>query len=319
MGFKKEGRRIFEPKLLTLLPFLLLPVGILAEQDVPGSKDPFVLSRYPGSYITAYQEVAFDEYFLLLGPIRAGEDPRKAPTRKVEGKVTRIRYQCPKDRSNLEVFKNYERAIREAGYTILYEGRGSEIRGAYALLEQLNKDPLGGWDDPEIRPWFYLSASAPREKFFVSLFVIGSHDGPRVVLGIVEPKEMEVGMVTAEAISDALQREGRIALYAIYFAFNSAEIKPTSEPVLAEIARFLKEHPGVKLYVVGHTDNVGSLEYNLDLSLRRAQAVVEALVARYGIARDRLKAFGLGPLAPIASNRTEQGRAKNRRVELVEP
>lgn len=304
---------------LGALVVMISAPGLWGQEDCRGCKDHPVLSRYPGSYIVDYQEVEFDEYFLLIGPIRAGEDPSKAKAKRVEGKVTKIRYQCPKNRSNLEVFKNYEEALRRAGYSILYSGRGEEIRGVYGFLERLNRDPLGGWDDPDIRPWFYLSAAAPGERLFVSLFVIGGHDGPRVVLSVVEPKGMELGLVTAREIAAALEREGHIALYSIHFDFDSAELRPESEPVLKEIATFLRGNPGVTLYVVGHTDNVGSLEYNLDLSKRRAEAVVKALVSRYGIEEKRLRAFGLGPLAPVASNRTEEGRAKNRRVELVEP
>jgi outer membrane protein OmpA-like peptidoglycan-associated protein len=100
--------------------------------------------------------------------------------------------------------------------------------------------------------------------------------------------------------------------------FDRAEIKQESEPALREIARLLRDDPQLSVHVVGHTDNVGDLEYNMDLSRRRADAVVAALAERHGIARTRLTAAGVGPLAPVAPNTTLDGRAKKRRVELVE-
>jgi len=87
--------------------------------------------------------------------------------------------------------------------------------------------------------------------------------------------------------------------------------------MLREIAKLLQQNPDLKVYVVGHTDNVGDANYNMDLSKRRAEAVVQTLVSQYGIQENRLKAMGVGLFAPISSNGTEEGRAKNRRVELV--
>jgi outer membrane protein OmpA-like peptidoglycan-associated protein len=110
---------------------------------------------------------------------------------------------------------------------------------------------------------------------------------------------------------------GHVALYGIHFDTNSADIKPESEPTLQEIAKLLRNDAALKLYVVGHTDSVGGYEYNIGLSQRRADSVTKALAARHGIAAARLKGAGVGLLAPVAPNDTEEGRAKNRRVELV--
>ncbi len=95
-------------------------------------------------------------------------------------------------------------------------------------------------------------------------------------------------------------------------------MKPESEAALKEVAKLLSSDPGLKLLVVGHTDSVGQLEANMKLSQARAEAVVQALTKTYSVAATRLKALGAGPIAPAATNRTEEGRAKNRRVELVE-
>jgi outer membrane protein OmpA-like peptidoglycan-associated protein len=123
--------------------------------------------------------------------------------------------------------------------------------------------------------------------------------------------------VSADEMATAISTSGRIALYGILFDTNKAEIKPESRPALEEIAKLLQKETAMKLHVVGHTDNVGGYDSNLGLSKRRAEAVVSALSKEFGIAADRLTANGVAYLAPVAVNTTEEGRAKNRRVELV--
>ena len=110
---------------------------------------------------------------------------------------------------------------------------------------------------------------------------------------------------------------GHAAAYGSHFDTDKAEIKPGSEKSLEEIARLLKQDPKLTLLVVGHTDSTGDIPHNMALSEGRAKAVVAALTGTHGIAAARLSAFGCGPLAPVASNDTDEGRAKNRRVELV--
>lgn len=309
-----RGWRLLWPLVTSLLVFH--PVSA---EDYPGSRDHPIISRYPGSEIVHYDQREFDEYYLLLGPVKSTSDKdiENAPRKKLEGRVTKITYKGPKGRSNLEVYKNYEIALEQAGFEILYKARGNEIRGAHPFLERFNRQHLGGWTDPDEHPIFYLSAKSPDEKYFVSVFVHGE-EAPVVVLAVVEPKGMETGLITAETMKSQIARTGKVALYGIYFDFDSAEIKKESKPTLDEIAKLLKENPDLKLFVVGHTDNIGKLEYNMELSRRRAEAVVKALVENYGVDKGRLKAFGVGPLCPCASNKTETGRARNRRVELVE-
>ncbi|MGQ9777695.1 MAG: OmpA family protein, partial [Thermodesulfobacteriota bacterium] len=122
----------------------------------------------------------------------------------------------------------------------------------------------------------------------------------------------------AKSLMSDIQAKGSASVYGIYFDFNKADIKPGSEPAIKEIGKLLQENKSLKLYVVGHTDNVGTIDYNLKLSKARADSVVKEFTTKYKISPDRLKAYGIGQLAPVASNKTEDGRAKNRRVELVE-
>ena len=119
-------------------------------------------------------------------------------------------------------------------------------------------------------------------------------------------------------MAEEISASGRVAIYGIYFDFDKADLKPESKPTLDEIAKLLNELPELELVVVGHTDNVGSLDHNMALSKQRAAAVAAALVQDYGIPAQRLTSWGIGYLSPVASNQTDDGRALNRRVELVE-
>ena len=122
---------------------------------------------------------------------------------------------------------------------------------------------------------------------------------------------------TAKRIEEDLAKEGRSIVYGIYFDFASDRIKEESEPVLSEIAQVLRANPSWNLNVEGHTDSIGSDADNLDLSRRRSAAVKQALTARYKIDLNRLQTSGYGEARPKDRNDTMEGRARNRRVELV--
>jgi OmpA-OmpF porin, OOP family len=140
-----------------------------------------------------------------------------------------------------------------------------------------------------------------------------------ILLDVIDAVPIETGMVTIDAAAMAkdISSAGHVALYGIYFDTDKADPKPESQPTLQEIAKLLKQDASLKLYIVGHTDNVGGFDYNTGLSERRAIAVVKELTVKHGIAATRLKAAGVGMLSPVAPNDGEEGRAKNRRVELV--
>jgi outer membrane protein OmpA-like peptidoglycan-associated protein len=145
----------------------------------------------------------------------------------------------------------------------------------------------------------------------------GSGSNSAAGAGGAVPTEPGAGAGAADNLEHALAKSGHVDIYSIYFSFNSDEIRDESEPTLREIADILRRHPDWKLAVNGHTDNIGSDQYNLDLSRRRAVAVVNTLSQRYGIAAARLVASGFGESQPKDTNDTLEGRAKNRRVELV--
>lgn len=135
---------------------------------------------------------------------------------------------------------------------------------------------------------------------------------------VVEKAGMKQEVVaSADVWKSDLGATGHAAVYGIYFDTGKSVIKPESAPALKEVAKLLAGDPALKLWVVGHTDSVGALDANMKLSQARAEAVAAALTTAHGVAAARLKGCGVGPLAPVASNDTEAGRAKNRRVELV--
>ena len=173
----------------------------------------------------------------------------------------------------------------------------------------------------------YLSArkEGPGGTTYVAVALAGGFpDAPvsgrvRQFIQILEPAKVELGKVSVDAkhIEGGLKRDGKIALYGVTFATNKAELSKQSDAQLGEMAQALKAAPGLKVFIVGHTDNQGDYQANTALSQKRAEAVVHALSGRFGIARERLDGRGVANLAPVASNDTEQGRAQTRRVELV--
>jgi len=333
--------------LLALLALLVTasPAAAQALKDVAGGRDHPAIKRYEGSILLAIEEKAFDEQLLALGPYLTGPDGKDAFTdsRTVEGKRSRRLYMAPDGRSSLEVFRNYEKALAEAGFTTLFScakeacGRrdgllGYVLFGSKPLPARTAKDAGLLVNDAftgssEERLLVAEKADGPRQTF-VQLLVAKSFGfeargrkeaGPAVLLEVVEIGAMEERMVTvdATAMAKGIAETGSVALYGIHFDTDKAVVKPESAETIAEIAKLLKAEPTLKLYVVGHTDNQGGLDYNLGLSRRRAQAVVDELTKRHGIAAARLTPAGVAMLAPKAPNDSEEGRAKNRRVELV--
>jgi outer membrane protein OmpA-like peptidoglycan-associated protein len=141
-----------------------------------------------------------------------------------------------------------------------------------------------------------------------------TYAGRQYFLHIVEREPMQQ-VITADAMAAAIERDGFIALD-IHFATGKAEILPESAPVVGEVVSLLRNRPGLRVGIEGHTDNTGTAAANKSLSEARARAVAAAIAAA-GISADRLDPLGYGQERPVADNRTEEGRAKNRRVEIV--
>ena len=291
---------------------LLTPLVLLAQRaDIAGSKDHPLISRYPGMVISDYRVSEFNEFILPLSKVDPATGRSFTKSQKVEGKVTEIRYDFPGERSTLEIYHNYEDALKKSGFVALFTCDSEQTCGfGIVNLVPERSDQWGGQQR-------HLSAKLSRSlgDVYVSLHIRNS-----VQLYVVEPKPIQSGLVTvdAAALGNEISTNGHIAVYGVFFDSGQAEVKPESDVALAEIAKFLKQKAELKLFVVGHTDSVGNMKINMDLSQRRADATVKILTGKYGIAAARLQAWGDGPTSPVATNKTEEGRAKNRRVELVE-
>ncbi len=335
----------------TALLFVLCALVTLAG-DVPKSADHPLLKRYEGSTIVRYSQKAFDEYKLPVGPVVGrGNQAHFPKVVTLEGRVTRLTYLVPAGRSPLEVIRNYEQELKQAGFTTLFAGAHEALgegkydsafaTAGYRDLELFsfsgtNFSMLVSHDDR------FLAAKLARAEgdVHVALYAtaIGegwgkflysdppnrkstASDGQVIAqLDIVEAKPMETNMVTVSAseMATGIANTGSVALYGILFDFNSATVKTESMPTLEEIAKLLKGDPNLRLLVVGHTDNVGTFDFNKDLSQRRAAAVVQTLTSKFTVDPKRLTPFGVSFASPVASNKTDDGRAKNRRVQLVE-
>ncbi|ROQ92198.1 OmpA family protein [Desulfosoma caldarium] len=267
--------------------FLAFSGTAFAQKDKEGCHDHPMLTRMQNFYIDHCEKREFDEVDFR---------DEEGNTIRVEGKVYRLDYNIKEGftpPSSLQVIKNYEAAIENIGGIKIYQEESYEI-------------------------WLKLDKNGKTFWVYVDSWH-GGGKGETYGITIVE-KEAMVQEVVADAKSmmSYIQAKGSASVYGIYFDFDKAEIKPESEPAIKEIAKLLQENTELKLYVVGHTDNVGNIEYNMKLSKARADAVMKELVTKYKVSAQRLKAFGVGSLAPVASNKSDDGRAKNRRVELVE-
>jgi outer membrane protein OmpA-like peptidoglycan-associated protein len=161
----------------------------------------------------------------------------------------------------------------------------------------------------------HLSLKKSGEQYWVIVSTDGS--GIYSVTSIREAAMKQDIVATADQIKSTIAQEGKAVFYGIYFDTGKAAVKNESTSTIAEMAKYLNGNSTVKVYIVGHTDNTGNYDSNLKLSMERAQAVVNELIVKHSIAKDRLQAAGSGPLAPVTSNLTEEGKAKNRRVEMV--
>lgn len=294
--------------------------------DVKNSSDHPLLSRFPGAEIRSYSQKQYDAAVLPKSKI----DNRKEPGEllEIEGKVTRIAYRIPGERSALEVMRNYEKALKKGGFETQFACAGQQECGksmmAFIALEERVR-PSGFGDahfgsDPERA----LLAHRRDENADVHVFlhVVENPVANRTYLyqQIVEgaPLELDqVSLLQADELRQSLDRLGHVAVPGVYFDTAKADIKPESDAALSEMAKLLRSNSALKIYVVGHTDNQGPLDANIALSQARAQAVVDALRASHGIDGSRLAAKGVASFAPVASNTDEAGRARNRRVEIV--
>ncbi len=189
--------------------------------------------------------------------------------------------------SNPMIFQNYIQAVTSKGGTLINESKGQ------ALLHL--KSAGESW-------WIHIQSD---------------QSGTYSLTGVREESLTQSIVLKAEDIDRELKASGKAAFYGIFFDTDQASIKPESEETLAEMAKYLLANPQLQVYIVGHTDNTGSLDHNQELSERRAQAVVQTLTTTYRVPAAQLSAYGVASLSPVSTNSSEEGKGKNRRVEMV--
>jgi outer membrane protein OmpA-like peptidoglycan-associated protein len=271
-------------KWLLMLVALAVPVAAHAQTDAEGSKDHPMFSRMPGYYIDEYDAQDFSTFEL-------DTDPPKT----VEGKYWKIEYwlkEGARKAGPVQIARNYtDLVVRRGGKKILDDVDAS---GGSTVAQM----PLNGKN-----LWLQVQVSNSGEVY---------------TLTVVEEAAMEQKVeFTAAELASALASTGSVALHNILFDTGKATIKPESAAALAPVGELLKSDPSLKLEIQGHTDNVGQAAANLKLSQDRAAAVRTYLVQTFAIAATRLTSTGFGDTKPVAPNTTDEGKAQNRRVELV--
>lgn len=265
-----------------LFSLIAVVTAMAADTDKPGSKDHPLLSRMPDFFISEYKVTDFDNYKFI------GADKQKVV---VEGRKLFIEYKLKKDAAvpgELKIRRNIQEALTKIGGKVLFDDDFN--RTSTILLE---KDGKQTWIEVRSLDKMYRLTTIDKQAM-----------------------QQEV-VATAEVMNKDIMASGHVSIYGIYFDTAKSEIKPESEAAIAEIAKLLQNNPALKVYVVGHTDNVGTFEANMKLSRDRAESVARELSGKYHIASDRLKPHGVASLAPVGSNDSEDGKQKNRRVELV--
>jgi outer membrane protein OmpA-like peptidoglycan-associated protein len=205
------------------------------------------------------------------------------PAKKVEGEYHYLYYRGPDSTSSDQLIRNLTTALRAAGYTFDYNS------GSGDFVAHLGKT------------WIHEQVSGINYEQTV----------------VTETALTQEVVATAAALSTGLRANGHMVVNGILFDTGKSEVKPESAAALQEVVKLLRQDPKLKVFVVGHTDNVGVLSANMELSRQRAAAVVRELATKYAVAGDRLQAYGDGPYAPVTSNDSADGRTLNRRVELV--
>jgi OmpA-OmpF porin, OOP family len=268
---------------ILIISLLFLFAGSsMAQQDVKGCKDHPMISRMPDFYILECKNMDFDSYRFV------GADKKPVV---VEGHKYYYQFNLKNGSTQpgeLKIRRNIQDALKKIGGKVIFD---DNFNKASTIVVQ--KDGKETWI--EVRSYNNMYR-----------------------LNIIEREIMKQEITAnAEAMGNDINSTGHVSVYGILFDTGLSEIKPESDSALVQISKLLTDNKTLNLYVVGHTDNVGTIDSNMKLSKDRADAVIKALVTKYGITATRLKAYGVASLVPVASNDTEEGKAKNRRVELV--
>lgn len=275
--------------------------------------------------VTATETEAPGSYLVPLGPWT----PDGIPGETVEGDVTRTAWSLPLDgQTTLQLLEPLRQQLTDQGYRLVFDCAddgcgGFDFRYATVVLPE----PAMHVDLGDYR---FLSArrDGPGGTEWITLLVSHSQaEGHVQVIAVVPTGQAPAAPAAAAAVTSApapggdlgaqMAAAGSVVLEGLAFESGKAALADPDAPALVALAAWLKANPGRSVTLVGHTDASGSLAANVTLSRQRAATVRQVLIDRYGLPAAQVSAEGVGPLAPRASNDTDQGRAQNRRVEAV--
>jgi hypothetical protein len=283
-----------------------------------------IISLYEGSELEYDDDIGFETQYYLTG---------ESSHMSIDGNTRRQFCSAPEGVSPFEIIKNYEQAIASKGGTVIYLSRD-----AYRYTDEKTGERVwfmrdlftNGRLEPLSRGWAYAQLpneandyvagklSSPEHDIYISVAAAIVDGTTYYTLVTILAEPMDMGNVTLNVLNEGIAANGRVPIYDIFFDTGKSEVKTESSAALKTIADYLKANTGLKFFIVGHTDNTGDFDANLTLSNDRAKAVIQKLITDYAISPSQLKPFGVGSTSPQMSNETENGRARNRRVELVE-
>jgi OmpA-OmpF porin, OOP family len=276
------------------------------------------IQPFGGSRLLDQSGRDLEEYWLPIGKLYGNGQAEKVRT--IEGKWSHFTYENPPGRTVLEVFSSYEDTLRQLGFEIVYSCKDAQCgQGG-------RKTNADWWDPNHVRRYLAAKRERPEGDLWIAVHVyarqanaLGRHD-----IDIVEAKTRSESVAphalrpSAGPLYEALMKSGHAAVYGITWDAKG-QVSPGSVPSLQAIAELLSSHPQLQLYLVVHTDNVGGVQANVERSRKQATTLANLLAKSHGVPAARIRPSGMGPLAPVAANDTEEGRARNRRVELVRP
>jgi outer membrane protein OmpA-like peptidoglycan-associated protein len=289
--------------------------------SVSGETD--IVSLYKGSELVFDDDIGFETHYYMAD---------EAEMKTIDGNMRRQFCLAPKGVSPFEIVKNYEKAIVAKNGTIIHFSRN-----AYSFTDATTnervlfmRDYFTNGRETRYNHYGYMQISRQAKDYvagkistdscdlYISVAAAVVEDATYYTIVTLRAEPMDMNNVTLNVLNEGIAGNGKVAIYDIYFDTGKYDLKPESGAALKTIAAYLSENPEKKFLITGHTDNTGSFDSNIELSKNRAKAVTDELISKFKIKKEQLKAYGVGPASPVTTNSSKDGRARNRRVELVE-
>ncbi len=316
---------------LILAIILLIPTNLFAQRtsDINNTKDNSLISRFNDSFIAYENTVKWDIYILPITKIKnVGGGKNWDKKLKLEGKVNRIQYTTKKENNASLVYANYLSALKKSNWKILFSGSGDNELGNesyewqyYMFQEGLGLDKkFGSKYNFRGNDYAYIAAKFENNdtSYYAMIYIIEKDKFTMINQDIITIKNPDIGLVTAKILTKEIDKNGHLALVGIFFETGKTKLTEKSISALKNISKYLNSNKNKKFFIVGHTDNIGSFTANMKLSENRAKAVKNELISKYGVDANQIKSYGVANLSPVTSNSTDKGKARNRRVEIVE-